>query len=42
MRELKLQWMNEFEKIKKYSKILLDMANKVRLLGTELSDSRII
>ncbi|XP_020270878.1 uncharacterized protein LOC109846065 [Asparagus officinalis] len=42
LREFELQRMKESETIKEYSDRLLGIANKVRLLGTELSDSRIV
>jgi hypothetical protein len=37
-----MQRMNESETIKDYSDRLLDIVNKVRLLGTEFSYSRIV
>ena len=37
-----MQRMNESETIKDYSDRLLDIVNKVRLLGTEFTDSRIV
>ncbi|XP_045798049.1 uncharacterized protein LOC123892296 [Trifolium pratense] len=42
MREFKLQKMKESETIKDYSDRLLSIANKVRLLGTQFADSRIV
>ncbi|XP_052171526.1 uncharacterized protein LOC127787505 [Diospyros lotus] len=42
IREFKMQRMKESETIKDYSNILLDIVNKVRLLGTDFSDSRIV
>jgi len=42
MREFELQRMKESEPIKEYSNRLLGIANKVRLLGTEFADSRIV
>nr|KYP62110.1 hypothetical protein KK1_016634 [Cajanus cajan] len=42
MREFELQKMQESETIKGYSDRLLSIANKVRLLGTKFSDSRIV
>ena len=42
MREFELQRMKESETIKEYSNKLLSIANKVRLLGTEFADSRIV
>lgn len=42
MREFELQRMKESETIKEYSDKLLTIANKVRLLGTEFPDSRIV
>ncbi|GAU15672.1 hypothetical protein TSUD_109300 [Trifolium subterraneum] len=42
MREFELQRMKESETIKEYSDKLLSIANKVRLLGTEFTDSRIV
>ena len=34
--------MKEFETIKEYSDRLLGIANKIKLLGSEFSDSRIV
>ena len=42
IREFEMQRMNESETIKDYSDRLLDIVNKVRLLGTEFTDSRIV
>ena len=42
IREFELQRMKESETVKEYSDRLLCIANKVRLLGSELSDSRIV
>ncbi|CAJ2627755.1 unnamed protein product [Trifolium pratense] len=42
IREFELQRMKESETIKEYSDKLLAIANKVRLLGTEFADSRIV
>ena len=42
IREFELQRMRESETVKEYSDRLLGIANKVRLLGSEFSDSRII
>lgn len=42
IREFELQRMKESETIKEYSDRLLDIANKVRLLGTKFLDSRIV
>jgi len=42
VREFKLQRMKEFETIKDFSGRLFDIANKVRLLGTEFANSRIV
>ncbi|KAK2426495.1 hypothetical protein QL285_025158 [Trifolium repens] len=42
IREFELQRMMESETIKEYSDKLLAIANKVRLLGTEFADSRIV
>lgn len=42
IREFELQRMKESETIKEFSDRLLDIANKVRLLGTEFTDSRIV
>ena len=42
MREFELQKMKESKMIKGYSYRLLDIANKVRLLGTKFTDSRIV
>jgi hypothetical protein len=42
IRDFELQKMKEFEIIKEYLDRLLGIANKIRLLGFELSDSRIV
>ncbi|KAA8550464.1 hypothetical protein F0562_002148 [Nyssa sinensis] len=42
IRDFELQKMNESETIKEYSDKLLSIANKVRLLGSDLHDSRIV
>ncbi|XP_047176908.1 uncharacterized protein LOC124844095 [Vigna umbellata] len=42
IRELELQKMKESENIKEYSKRLLNIAKRVRLLGSEFKDSRIV
>nr|KYP65753.1 Retrovirus-related Pol polyprotein from transposon TNT 1-94 [Cajanus cajan] len=42
MREFEIQRMKETETIKQYSDKLLGIANKVRLLGTQFLDSRIV
>ena len=42
MREFELQRMQESETIKEYSDRLLGIANKVRLLGSDFADSRIV
>ena len=42
MREFELQKMKESETIKDYFDRLLSIANKVRLLGTQFADSRIV
>lgn len=42
IREFEMQRMKESETIKDYSDRLLDIVNKVRLLGTDFSDSRIV
>ncbi|XP_028075613.1 uncharacterized protein LOC114277860 [Camellia sinensis] len=42
IREFEMQRMKESETIKDYSDKLLDIVNKVRLLGTDFSDSRIV
>nr|KYP75090.1 Retrovirus-related Pol polyprotein from transposon TNT 1-94 [Cajanus cajan] len=42
MREFELQRMKEFETIKEYYDKLLGIANKVRLLGSDFADSRIV
>ncbi|CAJ2662460.1 unnamed protein product [Trifolium pratense] len=42
LREFELQRMKEDETIKTYADKLLGIANKVRLLGTQFSDSRIV
>ena len=42
IREFEMQRMEELETIKDYFDRLLDIINKVRLLGTNFSDSRIV
>ncbi|RDX60832.1 Copia protein, partial [Mucuna pruriens] len=42
MREFELQRMKESETIKEYSNKLLSIANKIRLLGSDFADSRIV
>ena len=42
IREFEMQKMKESETIKEYANKLLSIANKVRLLGSEFSDSRIV
>ncbi|XP_021633081.1 uncharacterized protein LOC110630076 [Manihot esculenta] len=42
VREFELQRMKESETAKEYSERLLDIVNKVRLLGTSFDDSRIV
>ncbi|XP_049381416.1 uncharacterized protein LOC125845984 [Solanum stenotomum] len=42
IREFELQKIKESETVKKYSDRLLNIANKVRLLGSTFSDSRIV
>ncbi|RVW63037.1 hypothetical protein CK203_062910 [Vitis vinifera] len=42
IREFEMQRMKESETIKDYSDRLLGIVNKVRLLGTDFSDSRIV
>ncbi|XP_052477233.1 uncharacterized protein LOC128032608 [Gossypium raimondii] len=42
IRDFELQMMKESESMKEYSDRLLNIANKVRLLGSELNDSRIV
>ncbi|XP_074360543.1 uncharacterized protein LOC141700749 [Apium graveolens] len=42
IREFELQKMKDSETVKEYSDKLLSIANKVRLLGSEFPDSRII
>ena len=42
IRAFKLQRMKEYETIKEYSDRLLAIVNKVRLLGTTFTDSRIV
>lgn len=42
IREFEMQKMKESETIKEYANKLISIANKVRLLGSELSDSRIV
>ena len=42
IREFELQRMKESESVKEYSDKLLSIANKVRLLGSVLKDSRIV
>ena len=42
IRDFELQKMEETKSIKEYSERLLDIANKVRLLGFDFKDSRIV
>jgi len=42
IREFEMQKMKESKTIKEYANKLISIANKVRLLGSELSDSRIV
>ena len=42
VREFEMQKMKESETIKEYANRLLNIANKVRLLGSDFSDSRIV
>jgi 1,4-dihydroxy-2-naphthoyl-CoA synthase len=42
IREIELQRMKEFKTIKEYSNKLLAIANKVKLLGTTSTDSKIV
>ncbi|XP_014515514.1 uncharacterized protein LOC106773329 [Vigna radiata var. radiata] len=42
VRELEMQWMKDLETIKDYVDKLLVIANKIRLLGIEIPDSRIV
>ncbi|XP_016691430.1 uncharacterized protein [Gossypium hirsutum] len=42
IREFELQKMKETESMKEYSDRLLDVANRIRLLGSEFEDSRIV
>ncbi|XP_022945726.1 uncharacterized protein LOC111449866 [Cucurbita moschata] len=42
IRDFELQKMKESESVKEYSDRLLNIANKVRLLGSVLNDSRIV
>ena len=42
IREFEMQKMKESETIKEYANKLLSIANKVRLLGSEFSNSRIV
>ena len=42
IRDFELQKMKESETIKEYSERLLSIANRVRLLGSEFKDSRIV
>ena len=42
IREFEMQKMKESETIKEYSDRLLGIVNKVRLLGTDFYDSRIV
>ncbi|XP_016747292.2 uncharacterized protein [Gossypium hirsutum] len=42
IRDFELQKVKESESVKKYSDRLLSISNKVRLLGSELNDSRIV
>ena len=41
VRESQLEWMKESETMKEYSNRLLNIANRVRLLGSSFNDSRI-
>ncbi|WVY89496.1 hypothetical protein V8G54_035010 [Vigna mungo] len=41
-REFEMQRMNESETIKEYSNTLLGIANKIKLLGSDFADSRIV
>ena len=40
--EIEMQKMKESETIQEYSDRLFEIANKVRLLGTDFSDSRVV
>ena len=40
--EFEMQKMKESETIQEYSDRLFEIANKVRLLGTDFSDSRVV
>ena len=42
VREFELQRMKESESIKEYTDKLFEIANRVRLLGSEFTDSRIV
>ena len=42
MRKFELQRMKEFETVKDYTNKLLGIANKIRLLGGDFADSRIV
>nr|KYP62138.1 hypothetical protein KK1_016663 [Cajanus cajan] len=42
IREFEMQWMKELERVKEYSDRLLSIVNKVRLHGTEFSNTRIV
>ena len=42
IRDFELQKMKESETIKEYSNRLIEIANKIRLLGSEFNDSRIV
>jgi len=42
VREFEMQKMKESEIIKEYSDKLISLANKVKLLGAELSNTRIV
>ena len=42
IREFELLKMKDSEKIKEYSDRLFNIANKVRLLGSQFTDSRIV
>jgi len=42
IREFEMQKMKESKTIKEYANKLLSIANKVRLLGSEFSNSRIV
>lgn len=42
IREFERQQMKESETIKEYSDRLIDIANKVRILGTDLSNNKLV